>query len=219
MPKGRQRGFTRRVGFYGRYKYGVGKRTEVKFKNIKSSIAIQTNAAVINSGSILNLVQGVQEDQRVGRNCVILKVEFNGTLTMPKEADGSKTGNVWRYILFLDRQCNGATAAAGNILEDPNQITSHYNLKEQGRFKILYDTGLKVINPSAGAFAGVNAEYCATKQKLSFMVPCNAMIEYAGTTGNITEIRSNNIGQLVICQNIDNDPLLVYTVRVRYVDS
>ena len=115
----------------------------------------------------------------------------------------------------MDKQCNGATAAVTDVLE-----TAHWqsfrNLSNSGRFNIFLD---KVVTLNyaglASDGAGVVSQARVTRE-LDFYKTCTVPLEFDSTTGAITEIRSMNIGVLLIGsgQNVQFDSKF----RLRFSD-
>ena len=104
-----------------------------------------------------------------------------------------------RIILFWDKQCNGATAGVTDILESA-QYNSFNNLANKGRFKILMDKRY-TLNYMTGIGTAGDQDYSAVFKHGSYYKKCNIPVEYDSTTGAITEIKSNNIGVLLIPSN------------------
>lgn len=205
-----QRGFTRTGGFYGRYS---GKAPELKFHDISLS-----DSSISSGGSILldswnKIAQGVTESQRVGRKIRIKKIMWRGKWDLPTTTTVSQTSDTIRVILYLDKQCNGATAAVTDVLESAS-INAFRNLANSGRFSILWDRYVTVVCPSG---AGSTTTYGEQTRKFFFSKSCDIPVEFDSTTGAITEIKSNNIGLLVVSDGGFIN--LVSRVRIRFSDG
>lgn len=211
-------GFTRVSGFYGRYpvtaRSGAG---ELKFHDVDMD-----DAVVAATGTVVPTVniipQGVTEITRVGRKCTIKNILWRYTYSLPEiDAQGTPaSGDVLRVIMFLDKQCNGATATTTGILESAN-LRSFNNLANSGRFKILYDKK-HTINYSnlASDGAGVVSSGSVVRYN-EFYKKCNIPIEFDSTTGALTEIRSNNIGTLLLSNS--GNAGFVSKIRLRFSDG
>lgn len=163
------------------------------------------DAVIANTGLIFNSVnlipQGVTETTRVGRKANISAINWRFDIILP-EADGVADPpniDVIRVILFLDKQANGATAAVTDILESAD-YQSFNNLANKSRFRTLMDRTYN-MNRSAGGGNGTTSDWGAERHSDTFFKRCNIPIEFDSTAGAITEIRSNNIGVLLISQN------------------
>ena len=117
-------------------------------------------------------------------------------------------------IVFIDRQANGTAATVTDILET-QQYNSFNNLANSSRFRILYDKrhDMSYMNTTNAS----NDDVDGTSISGSFFANVNLPIEFSSTTGVIGEIRSNNIGLLLISQS--EQGYLEGRVRVRFSDA
>nr|APC94133.1 putative viral capsid protein [uncultured marine virus] len=102
--------------------------------------------------------------------------------------------------MYVDKQCNGATAAVTDLFES-NDWQSFRNLANTGRFSILLDkmVTLNYMNLASDGDTFVSATNI--NKDYTFFKKCNIPIEYSGTDGAIGEIRSNNIGVCIFSNN------------------
>ncbi len=186
-------------GFYGRFS---GRGAELKFHDTDIDDAIVAAGGNIAADSVCKIPQGVTEKTRVGRKCTIKSIQWRYRMTLPEnDAVGTPgSSDDLRVILYLDKQCNGATATVTGILESDNPH-SFMNLAESGRFSILYDKvySLNFMGGMASDGAGVVSQV-RTSKEVQWSKKCNIPLEFSATTGAISEIRSNNIGLLLIGQ-------------------
>ncbi len=194
-----QRGYLRTEGFYGRYRTVgyVGSGGELKFHDVDLDDAVVTNSGAV-TASINLIAQGVTEVQRVGRKCTIKSIGWHYNYSLPEiTAAGSPPPfDNLRVILFVDKQANGATAVVLDILETAD-FQSFRNLSNSGRFRTLMDKTF-ALNYRAGAGITASSDYPSITFNGTFYKNCNIPLEFSATTGAITEIRSNNIGVLLI---------------------
>ncbi len=182
-------------GYYGRFSGPAG---ELKFHDLTVDDAIVATAGEITPS--LNLIgQGITESLRVGRKCTIKSIWWRVQFDLPKfdAIAAPNAGDTVRAIIYLDKQCNGATATVTDILNTADW-RSFRNLSNQGRFTILMDklhtvNYMQMASDGAGLVSGG-----ATVRDYTYYKKCNTPIEFDDTTGAITEIRSNNYGLLVI---------------------
>ncbi len=210
-----QRGALRVGGFYGRYSNGG----ELKFfDTVIDDAVVATAGEVLNTGTLFIIPQDVTESGRVGRKVVIKAVNWRWTLTLPTTTTPGATSDTVRLIVFLDKQCNGATATVANILATA-KWNSWNNLQESNRFRTLYDKTVTLVSKSGGPASTVTTNYREDARNGSFYKKCNIPIEYdtTATTGAIGTIRSNNIGLLVISHS--GFAGLQSNVRVRFSDG
>ncbi len=158
---------------------------------------------VVAAGSIpvsCNLIaQGVTESTRVGRKCTIKSISwrFQNALVEVDAIGTPPPADVVRVILFLDKQANGAAAAVTDILETAD-FQSFNNLSNSGRFRTLMDRtyGINYTTlASDGAGVVSSAEHFMQD---TFFKKCHIPIEYSAGAGVIGEVRTNNIGVLLI---------------------
>lgn len=175
------------------------------------------DAIVANSGTVQNsfnlIAQGTTENERIGRKAIIRSISMRLWLSMPQEQDDADItgGDTIRYILFVDHQCNGANAVTLDLLETAT-IESYRNLANKDRFTILCDNFV-TMNRQVAHTDGTNTAstppyFVFRKHYWKTDIP----IEFDGTTGAITEIRSNNIS---ICYISNTGVAGVSTAKVR----
>ncbi len=183
--------------FYGRYS---GRSSELKFHDVDLDDAVIGTGGTV-TPTVNIIPQGVTEVQRIGRKCTLKVFQWRYVLTLPEQdaVVTPETGDSARIIVFIDKQANGATATVTDLLESAS-ILSFRNLANSGRFVFLCDklhninyAGLASDGAGVVSQALVNMEY-------TFYAKLNTPIEFSGTTGVIAEIRSNNIGVLLISQ-------------------
>jgi len=184
-------------GYYGRY---AGSKGETKFHDVAGNDAVVASGGTV-VDSLNKIAQGVTESERVGRKCTIKSLSVHYQLTLP-ESDAVATpvdGDITRVIFYVDKQANGATIAVTDLLETAD-ILSFYNLANSSRFVILCDKmhSLNYLTMASDG-AGLVSQALVIKN-YSFHKSLNTPIEFSATTGAITEIRSNNIGRLVISE-------------------
>ncbi len=190
-------GYTRTSGYYGRFASGGG---ELKFYDQELTQAIiSSNGSLINGGSVVNIAQGTGEKNRIGRNCTLESMHLRYTLKVPfRDAQGTPSnGDSVRFIVYQDKQCNGETVGVTDILEN-SDIHSFRNLANTQRFNILMDK-ISALNYGSLASdgAGVVSSNAESREFISNK-KCHMKLEFNNTTGAIAELRSNNIGVLMI---------------------
>lgn len=215
----KQRRFTagkdRVGGYYGRYAGAGG--GERKFKDVTLDDAVVSSGGTV-TDSINKIGQGVTEITRIGRKCTLKEIHWKYTVSLPEVdavADPAAVGTV-RTIMYLDKQCNGATAAVTDILET-DDYQSFYNLANQGRFSIIMDK-LHTLNYMTMASDGAAlVSMGKVTRNYSFDKRCNIPLEFDNTTGAITEIRSNNVGVLILS---DTGTMgFTSNIRIRFSDG
>lgn len=207
-------GTIRTGGFYGRY---AGNNAELKFFDTALDFAFDATGEVPATGQLTLIPQDATESGRNGRKCTIKSIQLHGSMTYVPGAstDGTSACYLW---LVLDKQCNGAAAAVGDVLKNGATMQKALiNLSNSERFVIL-----KKWKWVFAAKAGAQAAFSRDIRLLDFYKKCNIHIEYDSTaaTGAITTIRSNNIF-LLAGTNAGTDDLVTMDgiARLRFSDS
>lgn len=204
-----QRGFVRTTGFFGQV-------LELKFHDLDIDDGVIAAAGSI-TDSVNKIAQGTTESERIGRKCTIKSINWRFNVELP-EVDASAqpvNPDVCRVILYLDKQCNGAAATVTGILESAN-FQSFNNLANKSRFRTLMDRTY-TLNVLAGGSNGTTSDWCETVQHDTFFKKVNIPVEFDSTAGAITEIRSNNIGLLLISKQ--GRMSFNSKMRIRFVDG
>ncbi len=195
---GAQRGYLRTSGFYGRYSAPTG---ELKFfdSNLDDAV-VDTGGAV--TDSINKIAQGTTESNRDGRKCTVTSVHWRYELSLP-EADALATPNASdavRVIMYVDKQANGAAIAVLDLLQTAD-YQSYYNLANSSRFRVLMDKTHQINYKTLASDGAAVVSSSQVLQEYSKNCQVRLPLEFSDTTGAITEIRSNNVGILLISRN------------------
>ncbi len=209
-------GSARIGGYYGRYPVGP-RGGELKFFDVDLDDTPILIAGAI-TDSINKIAQGVTEVTRVGRKCTVKSINWRFLTWLPEvdaAADPLAPDSV-RIILYIDKQCNGATAAVTDLLESASWL-SFRNLANTARFNVLMDKTVSVnFMGLASDGAGVVSQSQINRHG-TFFKKCNIPLEFDATTGAITEIKSNNLGVLLISSN--GTANFTSKIRVRFSDQ
>ncbi len=173
----------------------VANHVELKFLDVDLDDALLATGGTV-TPTINIIAQGVTESERVGRKCILRKIQWRYTLMLGSFTNMSTTADSARLILYQDKQANGATAAVTDILETAN-YHSFNNLSNSGRFRILMD---RTHDMKAGGAAGDGTTNDSSEHHVSATLfkEVDIPLEFSGANGVIGEIRSNNIGVLAI---------------------
>jgi len=84
------------------------------------------------------IAQGSDANQRIGNKIITKSVQIRLTTV-----NSGLTTQIFRVIVFVDEQANGAVVTAAQLLENsttgPDQIISPLNMDNRLRFKIIFD--------------------------------------------------------------------------------
>jgi len=150
---------------------------------------------------------------RLSRKIMVKSLEISYILTFSPGAT-SIANDTFFYCLLLDTQANGGQPANTDIWSTTTCYQSLRNLDNTGRFRML-----KYWEVRLAAGAGVTTAYApqakSFQRHVKFKKPI--IIDYNGTTGAASEIRSNN---LLLCY-ASTAALTVATgsTRLRYCDN
>lgn len=203
-------GYDRSVGFYGRYNRG-----ELKFWDLDISFApLATNG---NQHGSLNLIPaGTSESSRIGRKVVLRKISMRLRLTMPSNTGIGLSTDIIRIMIMLDKQANGANPS-GILTADTWDAFNE--LANKNRFRTLLEKTV-ALNATAAAWNGSAVVVGEVSRAFNFNVDVNIPVEFNGTTGVISEIRSNNTFLYVQTLDSTNTGCVLEGVcRVRFTDA
>ena len=211
-------GYTRSVGFYGRFS-GRGLNVEKKFLDTNLGIGGDDGGVIANSGTVCVVPEGDGQSNRHGRKITITSVMLRGRVQLDAT---TPTPDRMRIIMYLDKQCNGATLAAADILQNAAgsaaSIDGFRNLEETHRVQVLMDKTYALQRPNGNATVAL----ATNNRTVTMFKKCGIEIVYdnSATTGAIATIRSNNIGFMFITQldTASNACDFNGNVRIRYTD-
>lgn len=219
-------GYSRTGGFWRANKQQTRGKQELKFKD-----QLLTDQAVLVAGLVMEdtihvIDTGVGPEQRIGRKSVIRSVQMHLQFYLPEAVIGSSgvgSDDTVRFMVVLDRQCNGTAPSVGTIFETSlvTTILSPLNLENKHRYKVLKTMYCK-IEPKVLALTSASADSSIvpfTSKFINVYIPFKRgiIIEYSGATGSIGEMRSNNIFIVAFSQH--GDARVTGTIRVRFTDA
>ncbi len=189
---------------------GISTAGEHKFFDTTLGTTALATAGVILSPSLNLVPQGVTESTRVGRKCTITQINFRAFVILTSGT--ATTSDLYRIMLVLDKQANGAPATIVDVLETADE-KSFNNLSNSQRFLVLKDW-YGAINKTADIGTNVNSQ----QKVLSFFKSCSIPIEFSAATGAIGEIRSNNLLLLGLSSS-GATISMSHTTRIRFADN
>ncbi len=201
-------------GYYGRF---AGANAELKFHDQTIDDALIAAGGVLTT-SINLIAQGTGESERIGRKCTIRSIFWRGVIKLPEtELQGDPgEGERFRLILYQDKQTNGAAATALGILEAVS-VDDFRNLANTGRFNLLWDHRFTINRNTVSHFAVNSFSASGVQRNFSFAKKCSIPLEFDNTVGALTELRSNNLGLLVVSEG--GTGAMVSRVRLRFSDQ
>lgn len=174
---------------------------ELKFFDLDVDDAVVAAGGTILSGGTVNQIrQGVGESQHVGRKCTVRTISWRFSIKLPGSTTASADGSTdtVRVMLYLDKQSNGAVTTAAAILATDN-YQSFNNLSNKGRFRTLSDT-THTLQSGGGAPSAAALVFSEARVDISVFKAVNIPLEFGADAGAITDLRSNNIGVLILSE-------------------
>ncbi len=206
-------GFYRTTGYYGRFS---GFKAEPKFHDIAIDDGVVVASGQVQA-AMLTIAQGDTESQRDGRAINVVSIDTKILVQLPTTSVPTETRDVVRFLLILDKQCNGALPSWLDIFES-GDFQTHMNLANTKRFRILASRTY-TLNAQCGAWDGTGDWFGEVEISDEIFIKKNIGIMYdnSATSGVITTIRSNNI---VMCTISQSGYAGLYTnTRFRYKDA
>lgn len=187
--------------------------SELKFFDTATSFTLDATGEVLATGQLNLIPQGVTESTRVGRKCVLKSIQGRWDILYVPSSGATATTSYAIYLV-LDKQANGAAAAMTDVFTGTSATQALHNLSNSQRFVVLKKWVQTMTSP-----AGVSTAYNNVLQHIDWYTKCNIPLEFSGTTGAITELRSNNVFLLAGANNTDDAITVSGNVRVRFSDG
>lgn len=203
-------GMTRISGYFGRYRGGGA---ELKFLDVSGQYTA-TNVGSVDFPSFNLIPVGTGPSERIGRKVTVKSLAVRITFKLQAQQAYDHV----RCILFQDMQCNGTAAGVTDILQTAD-VDSFLNLANSDRFRTLRDFNCTLNAQSSYTPApGVTSPSGDYKTQDAYVV-LNLPLDFSPGTGiSIADVKSNNIGMLIIAENNGSTAVEVHT-RLRYSDN
>jgi len=230
-------GYTRTGGFY---RYGanpVG--PEIKFKDtaygIAGTLTISRTLALCvwegGTASDLTLIpQGAGESNRIGRKVTCKSINMKGHVALNDVAGAPSQGVVYMWLV-IDHQTNGALPVITDIWKTPigggftdNVSAVLRNMQNMQRFTVMKPIVLSIpsgayrLQDAAAGNAIPGGGYVPFDQTWHLN---DLVMDYAGATGGLAEIKSNNIYLAFGADNNTSYDGTIATIQARlyYTDA
>ena len=218
-----QRGYQRTSGAIGKYE-PVGFETKWVDTYVNADNVNTTGTRV---DSINEVAIGNSQNERIGNKILITSIEVRGVYGLNPaavaETSQAITCDSMRMIMYLDEQCNGAVAAVPDILRqddgvDPGDwINKFYNKDNNDRFTFICD---KLFTAQEAPYINVPGtsqnKHGRSQDHFWFVYDVAIPVYFSGSTGGLTEIRSNNVGIMLFSDQGGIDTK--FRVRMNYSD-
>lgn len=152
-------------------------------------------------GSLATIGQGDGSNNRNGDKIQVTRLEISGEVNLPTTSTVADMNDYVRYIVYVDKQCNGANATVAALLEnaDPASFYNPDNMPYNNprRFRILFDKTFN-LNASCAGYNGTNIVSGTVRKPFKFTKDFKLNLQYNGSTGVVSELNNSNIGMLAI---------------------
>ncbi len=190
---------------YPMIRHALRRVLNVEYKQRYEKITLSATGSTPSFFSLVTLSQGQTQNTRIGAQAKFISIFFNATAIV------TTTATFLRFIVLIDKQCNGSNPSGSDLLEDVtinNGIVSPLNMDNKFRFKILYNHVMKLSN---------NFPIQQIKWYKKLVLP----VRYDGTGAAVSALTSNN---LLVCvfsdkNGLGDEPLLTWNIKTSYVDN
>lgn len=182
-------------------------------------------------GSLFTPSLGTDIFNRIGKKVAVHKITIKGHISMEPNITGASVLPEFpcvRMILFINKQCNGATTNLVDLLSSGGNsgsatIHAFQNVNNFGRFRILKDKYFRLPDPNIiGTVAGGNSEWTGYQVpfKITHRFRKPLYVTFNSGTGNFVANTVQNSLQLGVGASNGNGPLLLhYKCRTTFTDQ
>lgn len=184
--------------------------TELKYFDTTINAVIRSSGEIpATGGQLLLIPQGTTTSTRIGRKIMICAIQLNSVAYM----DGTISDQIIRVCLFQDAQANGSAPSFTDVFSS-NNLFSHPNPFNENRFQLLEDLYITLEATTGSPTTTYSPNYKIKRLD----APLYMEVDYSGTTGALSEIRSNNLF-LTVQGLSDNASVFTGIFRVWYTDE
>lgn len=165
------------------------------------------DAGVASAGAITDsILKGIRNGdevyEREGRRIMVTGVGWNWRLRLDArdDTDPVVNGRTGRVILYLDRQCNGATAGVTDVLASADYQAFQNVNTTRGRFEVLYDCTKHLgFKGGAGMAAPNEGDWAGQAKGDETWIPLDHTFYFrAADDGTVADLPDCNLGVLLI---------------------
>lgn len=185
---------------------------EKKFKDTSLVNAGDASGGIFFS-SLVTMLQGTTDQTRVGNKITVTNVNLRLIPNLDSLNGIQIQNGHLRVLLYVDHQANGAAVANTTDILETADITSFRNLDTVDRFTMLHDETYNLNCYSQSSTTSADGSILITIGK-----KLNLPIHYGANAGDITDLRSANIGILFIANQVAVNIASRGTARIKYID-
>ncbi len=181
--------------------------TELKFLDVSAAAsAVAVTSISANALQITELVQGLDEDERIGRQIKLKSVMVQVNLTIHATP---ATGGTTRVRVMMVQLWNaaGTRPTSGNFMNDVTDIQSFNNLDQSRQYRILFNR-IIVLD-------------LVKRPEVSFKIyrKMNTRVSYVAPTANAAGNGPGYIGLWIFDDETSNHATFDVKSRIRYIDN
>jgi len=161
---------------------------------------------------------GTGPSERIGRKITIKSIHLKGEAYMFSSSATSldeAASTIVRIFIVQDTQCNGSSALATDIWTTAKPSQNQINMENSSRFRVLKKIVLVLKSPFWDAAALKSG---AVTMPFEHYMKCDIPLEYSGTTGVVSELRSNHV-QVWVSSSENAFTSVIGSSRIRYSDN
>lgn len=174
-------------------------------------------------------LQGVGGRERMGRNMKIKHISVNGLISaVAKELGATPLARQVqvRIILFVDHNTNGAVPLAANVMETfglPAAVLAHYNLEGVGRYTILSDKTITLVQTvmaeQSGATFAASSANKTFRCGFAFNPYLKVRFQIDNPAAALSAVIDNSIHIIAVHDSTGFEVEMTYNARLRFVDG
>lgn len=186
-------------------------KAEKKFVDTAYTLALDTAGGL---GLVNGITQGDDFNERVGREVHMKSIQIDASVA---PQDSTTFDSTMRFIVFIDKQANGAAPTGTDILASSSP-QAFLNLNNKDRFIILFD---KRFDMPAQDTATAGSKYTPPPRvkRIKLFKKLSTPITFLGTTNGIGSISTNSLYLLTLGDAPAADGYeMVVNTRIRFTD-
>lgn len=168
--------------------------------------------------TLLQIPQGTGMSQRIGKRVTLKSIDMK--IYVENATTAGAVASQFAWALVLDKQCNGSLPNNSAVFAGPGTTSGSHKLalcrpemENSLRFRILKRGVVSFPNPGNGASGDQKFP-----KLIQFHKKLNLTLDYNGTTGDLSELRSNNLILWVGVTQTTHAVTMYASYRLRYED-
>jgi len=161
-----------------------------ELKYLNNTIAADFSSAAWAFGTLLACQQGTSATQRLGNKIFLKFIEIRGSMVCKTGIASSQLGILCRFIVYHNKQANGALPTGANGVFDADNINSNRYLPLLSRYAVLKDMShsFPVYNNSGDTITA------SQLMQFHVVIPCYKVIHYQSNAGTVSDLATDDFG-------------------------